>query len=377
MPAYFDANATTQIDARVAETVMHYMADEFGNAGSRTHQFGTRAAAAVERAREQIAAVLKLSSGRVVFTSGATESNNLVILGLEDFGNQHQRHHILTTAIEHKAVLEPMQRLESRGFELEVVKPNRRGLVDHEDILSRVRNDTLLVSVMHVNNETGMIQPISQIADGLSDSEALFHTDAAQGFGKDIESLQNPNIDFISMSAHKIYGPKGCGALAINEKNKKKKKIMPIMVGGGQEQGLRPGTLPVALISGLGHAAELALKEHPERVEKNRQILDVISEDAVRAGGIVNGDVSKSIGNVLNVSFPGVDSESAMLMMKDEVAISNGAACSSATYSYSYVLEAMGLERGLVESALRISWYHGSEELDWEAVFGKIATLTR
>ena len=375
MPAYFDNNATTQIDPRVADTVVHYLTTEFGNAGSRTHQFGTRAAQAIERARDQVAEVLGLTTGRVVFTSGATESNNLAILGLEDFGRESGKKHLLTTAIEHKAVLEPLQRLEERGFELELIKPDIRGFVRYEDILSRVRPETLLVSVMHVNNETGILQPIQEIADGLSQTEALFHVDAAQGFGKETLSLRNPNVDFISISSHKIYGPKGTGALAINEKNKKTKKLIPLMVGGGQEQGLRPGTLPVALIAGLGHAAELALHEHSQRTKINQQLLEEVATAAKKAGGTVNGDINKNIGNVLNVSFLGVDSESAMLLLQDDVAISNGAACSSNSYTYSHVLEAMGLERDLIESALRISWYHESERMNWDEIFGTIAKL--
>ena len=375
MPAYFDANATTPVDPRVAEIVHHYMTAEFGNAGSRTHAFGSAAAKAVERAREQVAAVVGLTRGRVVFTSGATESNNLAILGLEPMGLRTGRKHVVTTAIEHKAVAEPIQRLVDRGFSVDVVKPDQYGVVSASDVLDRVRDDTLLVSVMHVNNETGMVQPIRQIADGLSTRDTLFHVDAAQGFGKDLEALRNPNIDFISVSSHKIYGPKGCGALILNEKNQKKKTLTPLMVGGGQEVGLRPGTLPVLLIAGLGLAAELSLKENAIRAEKNREHLTQISRAAIDSGATINGDLQHSIGNVINISFEGVDSESAILLLQNEVAISNGAACSSASYSYSHVLEAMGLSRSRIESALRISWYHDSEVLDWAVVFGVMSSL--
>jgi len=375
MPEYFDTNATTPVDNRVIKIMMHYLTDEFGNAGSRTHAFGVRASKAVEKARKQIQHVLNQQHGRIIFTSGATESNNLVILGLEQFGQRTKRTHIVSTAIEHKAVLEPLERLAKQGFEIEFVKPHQSGVVSAKDFLERIRDNTLLVSMMHVNNETGIIQPIKQVADELCCTNTLFHVDAAQGFGKDIETLQNPNIDFISISAHKIYGPKGIGALAINENPSKEWKIRPLMVGGGQEAGLRPGTLPVHLITGFGFAAELALKENSYRREKNFAYLERIQEDAIKFGAKINGDVSHNIGNVINISFPGIDSESAILLLKDDVAITNGAACTSENYKQSHVLKAMGLEENIISGALRISWYHESPTLDWEKIFTTVSKL--
>ena len=375
MPAYFDTNATTPVDPRVADIVIRYLTEEFGNAGSRTHSFGSRAAKAVELARDQIANAVKLESGRVVFTSGATESNNLAILGLEELGNRTGKRHLVTTAIEHKAVLEPLEHLTHRGFTLEVVFPEQDGVVPAEKLLEQVREDTLLVSLMHVNNETGMIQPVAPVAEALRDTETLVHVDAAQGFGKDFAPLTNPCIDFISISSHKIYGPKGSGALLINEKNKKNRRLSPIMFGGGQETGLRPGTLPVPLIAGFGLAAELARKEHAQRIKENRAHLQRITEAAKQAGGEINGNTEDNVGNVLNVSFPGVDSESAILLLQDHIAISNGAACTSTSYTYSHVLEAMGLSRERIESAIRISWYHNSESIEWPNVFSSISAL--
>jgi cysteine desulfurase len=372
---YFDTNATTPVDPRVAEQVMYYLTEEFGNAGSRTHSFGSSASRTVEQARQQIETAVSLSNGRVVFTSGATESNNLAILGLEDMGVTTGKRHIITSAIEHKAVLEPVELLNTRGFTVDVVAPDTTGRVQLDDILSLLRPDTLLVSIMHVNNETGIIQPIAEIAEALASTQTLFHVDAAQGFGKDIQTLRHPAIDLISISGHKIYGPKGIGALIIKEQSKKERRLKPIMVGGGQEGGLRPGTLAVPLIAGLGKAAELAVEENSSRIERNRSMYSQIHDAALRAGATINGDPAQNIGNVINVSFPGVDSESVMVLFQDRVAISNGAACSSSSYSYSHVLQAMHLPEEIVNSALRISWYHDSESIDWDDLFRDISLL--
>lgn len=372
---YYDTNATTPIEPRVAEVIMHYLTVEYGNAGSRTHAYGSRAAKAVESARTEIEEILGIENGRVVFTSGATESNNLAILGLASSAKKTGRNHIVTTAIEHKAVLEPVHKLVDMGFEVDIVSPNSSGAVAVDDIMAAVRKDTLLVSVMHVNNETGVIQPIEEVGANLAGSETLFHVDAAQGFGKDIDRLKSSHADLISVSAHKIYGPKGVGALSINYKSGKPIELEPLMVGGGQEGGLRPGTLPVHLIAGLGKAAELARTEHASRHSRNVEIFELVQSAIQRAGGIVNGASDRNVGNVINVSFPGVDSESAILMTQEDLAISNGAACSSSSYEYSHVLKAMRLDDSLINSALRISWYHDSPSVDWDHVFSTIGAL--
>jgi cysteine desulfurase len=375
MPEYFDTSATTPVDPRVADVVIKYLRDEYGNAGSRTHSFGTRAAKAVELARDQVAGVADLRNGRVVFTSGATESNNLAIIGLEEFARATGRMHVVTSAMEHKAVLEPIERLERAGFTVTRVRANESGVVAADEVLSQVTDRTLLVSLMQVNNETGMKQPIGEIGNRLRETETIFHVDAAQGFGKDIETLRESNADLISISAHKIYGPKGVGALLLNAKNGKSLKLTPLMVGGGQEAGLRPGTLPVHLIAGLGFAAELARREQSKRLEKNLDHLRSIARAAASTGAVVNGDIKRCIGNVINLSFEGVDSESAMLILQDQVAISNGAACTSANYSHSHVLAAMGLPNERIESAIRISWYHDSPKVDWKSLFSTVSSL--
>jgi cysteine desulfurase len=228
-PIYLDHAATTPVDPRVAEVVMHYMVEEFGNAGSRTHEYGSRARKAVDTAREQVAAVVEAKPDEVIFTSGATESNNLAILGLAPFGEREGRRHILSTMIEHKAVLEPLAHLEKRGFEVELVRPTRGGWVEADDVLSRVRDDTLLVSVMHVNNETGVIQPIDEVAAGLEGRSAYFHVDAAQGYSKELQKLKHKRIDMISVSGHKIYAPKGVGALITRRRNRLRPPLEPLM----------------------------------------------------------------------------------------------------------------------------------------------------
>src|ERR1700759_3729260 len=267
MTVYLDCNATSPLEPRVQEEVLKYLSVEFGNAGSRTHDYGVRAKQAVQRARDQVAEVVRSKRDEVIFTSGATESNNIVILGLAKFGENVGRKHIVSTQIEHKAVLEPLEALASQGFEVSLVRPTQGGWVDPEAVRAALREDTLLVSTMHVNNETGVIQPITELVEVLRDHPAFFHVDAAQGFGKDSKPLQDSRIDFISVSGHKIYGPKGIGALILRRRGFNRPPLTPLFFCGGQERGLRPGTLPVPLVVGLGLAAELAMKHAEERAE--------------------------------------------------------------------------------------------------------------
>jgi len=256
MPSvYLDCNATTPLDPRVRQVLLRYLDEEYGNEGSRTHEYGSAAKRAVQQARDQVASVVDCKREEVLFTSGATESNNLAILGLVDFGIANNRRHIVSTMIEHKAVLEPLADLESRGFEVTYVKPQADGIVRAVDVLSALRPDTLLVTVMHVNNETGVIQPVDEIASGMANHLAFLHVDAAQSFGKIAVTLKNQRIDLISVSGHKIYAPKGIGALITRRRGYEKVPLKPLMFGGGQERGIRPGTLPVALIAALGEAA--------------------------------------------------------------------------------------------------------------------------
>lgn len=355
---YVDCNATTPTDPRVVEAVVRHLTVEFGNAGSRTHIYGVEAARAVARAREQIAAVVNAEPADVVFTSGATESNNLAILGLAAHGEATGRRHIVSTQIEHKAVLEPLDALTRRGFEVTLIPPNAGGWVEPRTIADAIRPDTLLVSIMHVNNETGVIQPLDEIGKVLSRHDAYFHTDAAQGFGKELELLRSERIDLISISGHKIYGPKGIGALVVRKRGFKRAPLSPIMFGGGQERGLRPGTLPVHLIVGLGLASELAMKEQSQRAIAARKFKAELLLGLAPLAPIVHGDPARTLPTTFNFSIHGIDSEAAIVALKDIVAISNGSACTSTGHHPSHVLKAMNLPESEVQGALRWSWCH-------------------
>jgi len=333
------------------------MKSEFGNAGSRTHTYGTRAMQAVEVARRQISSAIATEPSDVVFTGGATEANNLALLGIEAHGRATARTHIISTAIEHKAVLEPLAALQARGFEVELVSADSKGAVSTEDVLERVRNDTLLVSVMQVNNETGSIQPLSDIAAGLPE-DIYLHTDAAQGFTK-VDSIRDPRIDLVSLSGHKIFGPKGVGALIVRRRARRRPPLAPLMHGGGQERGLRPGTLAVPLIAGIGLAAELAVSEASERRASCLRMREEVLKVLAPLDPQVNGS-GLGVPHILNFSILGLDAEAAMVRVKAQVAISNGSACTSALYTHSHVLEAMGLSSDRCRSALRVSWSHNS-----------------
>ena len=358
MSIYLDYNASTPVDERVLDSMIATYREYYGNPDSRTHDYGNNARSRVENAREQVASLLGVAQNEVVFTSGATESDNLAILGLADYGVQNNKRHIITTAIEHKAVLEPFKVLYKRGFEADFIAPEASGCIDAETLLSKVRPDTLLVSVMHANNETGIIQPVQEIGDALSKTDTYFHIDAAQSCGKLVNELRMVRYDLLSMTAHKMYGPQGVGALILRMKKYKKPPITPIVYGGAHEGGLRPGTLPVALIVGLGKACEIAEQENTKALEQYHLTKAQIMEE-LNASGLafeINGAPEFCMPNTLNVSFLGVDSEALMLATKQFCSVSNGSACTSHDYSHSHVLTAMGLSDERIESAIRISW---------------------
>jgi len=370
-PVYLDCAATTPIDPRIADEVVHYLTVEYGNAGSRTHSYGQAAKERVQRARSQVAAVVEAQPDEVIFTSGATESNNLAILGLAPEGERSGRRHIISTAIEHKAVLEPLEALTSRGFDVTLLRPNDGGRIEPQQVIAALRPDTLLVSVMHVNNETGVVQPVADIAAALAEHDTYFHVDAAQGYGKLIPALRQRRIDLISISAHKIYGPKGVGALVARRRRFNRPPLTPLMYGGGHERGLRSGTLPVALIAGLGCAADLAHREHSKRERLCKEFKKRLLESLAPHSPVVNGDPTHVISSTINLSIPSragnayVDSEAVMLALKDVVAISNGSACTSQSYAPSHVLTAMNLSADRVQGALRFSWSHLTAEPNW------------
>ena len=374
-PIYLDCNATTPMEPEVRNAVIRYMEEEFGNEGSRTHEYGARAKQAVQKARDQIAKVAGVKREEVVFTSGATEANNLAILGLAAHGEAKGCKHIISTQIEHKAVLEPLEELARRGFEVELLPPNSDGWIEADRIDATLRPDTLLVSVMHANNETGVIQPIEGIADVLKNHPAFFHVDAAQTFGKLIEPLQINRIDLISASAHKIHGPKGVGVLVTRRRGFDRLPLVPLVFGGGQERGLRPGTLPVPLIVGFGLAAEIAAKDHAKRDAVNTATRVAILEAFSSLNPKLHGDQTRVLPHVINMSIAGVNSEASMVALKDFIAISNGSACTSANYSLSHVLKAMDLPEEDILGALRLSWCHLTPAVDWSQMAARLSTL--
>jgi cysteine desulfurase len=376
MAVYLDCNATTPIEPEVADIVRYYTEIEFGNSGSRTHEFGTRAKQAVLNARQSVASVLPgIDESDIVFTSGATESNNLAVLGLLRWAKTHGKNHIVTTSIEHKAVLEPLDYAESVGFKVTRVAPGRSGAVSAADVLHAVQHETCLVTVMHVNNETGIIQPINKIADGLPERDCYFHVDAAQGFGKEYDTLNHSRIDLISLSGHKIFGPKGIGALIMRRQKFKRPPLTPLMYGGGQERGLRPGTLPVALIAGLGVAASLCKRDSSNRNMHNQVFRTQLLKVLEGLDYSINGMESLSVPHAVNISFNGLNSEAVILALKGVVALSNGSACTSQAYTPSHVLKAMRLSDSQIESAVRFSWCHMTPDPDWNKLHLAIASL--
>lgn len=371
-PVYLDCAATCPIDPRVQAELRRFAEVDYGNAGSRTHAYGQAARQAVERARAHVARVASVRRNEVVFTSGATESNNLALLGLEVYGRAERRMHLVSTKIEHHAVLEPLRVLVSRGFDLTLLDPEPGGWVDAGRVAAAVRPDTLLVSVMQVNNETGIQQPVVEIADRLAASRAFLHVDAAQGFGKALDPLRHPRIDLISLSGHKICGPKGIGALIARHRDGARLPLTPLLFGGGQELGLRPGTLPVALIAAFGKAAELAVEEHAARLAAVTEYQERLLAGLAPLAPRLHGDSGRRLPYILNLSVPGWDKESLIEAWAGLAAISDGAACTSQSYTCSHVLAAMGLSPRDEAGAVRLSWCHLSEMPDLEALTGAL-----
>lgn len=364
MSVYLDYNATTPIDPRVLDVMIEVYRNDPGNADSRTHGFGEQARKVTENARKQVAELLGVIPEEVFFTSGSTESNNIAIQGLRDYAESIGKKHIITTSIEHKSVLNTVKYMESQGFDVDYVSPDLSGRVSAEDVLKRVREDTLLVSVMHVNNETGTIQPVKKIGDALSEKGVLFHVDATQSCGKLVEQIRDLHYDMLSMSAHKFRGPQGIGALILRRKNYKFPPVKNIYFGGQQERGLRPGTTPIALVAGMGKACELVQQEYKEEAINNKavkaEMLNLLKTAGVRYE--LNGDPKYCIDSTLNICFDGVSSEALMLSTKQYCAISNGSACTSKSYDPSYVLTAMGIPVDQIESSVRISWGPGVDK---------------
>jgi cysteine desulfurase len=358
MSIYLDYNASAPIDLRVLDVMVEVYKNKIGNADSRTHNYGESARGVVEAARKQVASLLGVLPDEVFFTSGATESNNIAIQGLKDYAESTGKSHIITTAIEHKAVLETVKHLAQEGFDVEIVSPDCSGRVSADAILDKVREDTLLVSVMHVNNETGIIQPVKEIGETLETQGVLFHIDATQSCGKLVEEIRELKYNMLSFSAHKLMGPQGVGVLVLKKKKYKLPPVKNIMYGGQQEHEIRPGTIPVALVAGCGKACELAEREYKDNDLKVHYIKEKVLEELNNSGieFIFNGEPDYCVGSTLNVCMPGVSSEALMISAKGYCGISNGSACTSKNYSPSYVLVAMGIPTEKIDCSIRISW---------------------
>lgn len=351
MQIYLDYMSTTPVDPRVVKKMVPYLTKYFGNPAS-LHGIGLQARAAVENAREQVAELIHADPKGIIWTSGATEANNLAIRGAAHF-YQRKGKHIITSSIEHRAVLDCCALLESEGFDVTYLPPNDNGLHDPEQIEAAIRSDTVLVSIMHVNNEIGVIQDIEAIGKICKHKGVIFHVDAAQSLGKTLINFSGWSIDLLSLSAHKYYGPKGIGALVMSQTPKI--HLTPLMVGGGQEKGLRSGTLPTHQIVGMGEACGLAKKVMLEEVDRIKALRDKLWQGLQDIPGIIlNGDWASRVSSNLNISVPGVSGEMLRQGLFD-IAFSSGAACSVAKNMRSHVLIALGRSRSEIEGAMRLS----------------------
>ena len=353
-PIYMDYAATCPVDERVVEAMLPYFTTHFGNAASRTHQFGWVAEEAVDKARQQIASLINASPKEIVFTSGATEGNNLAIKGAAEY-LEGKGNHVITCVTEHKAVIDTCKHLERNGCEVTWLGVGADGRIDLDELERSIRPETILVSLMLANNETGVLQDIQAIGKICRANKVLLHTDAVQAFGKIPIDVDAMNIDLMSVSGHKIYGPKGIGALYIRRR-RPRVRIAPQLHGGGHERGNRSGTLPVPLIVGLGAAAELAEREMAEEAAQTLALREHMRERLVREipEAIVNGSLEHRLPGTLNISFAYVEGESLLMGLK-EIAVSSGSACTSASLEPSYVLRAMGLNDELAHSSLRMT----------------------
>jgi cysteine desulfurase len=366
LPIYFDNHATTQVDPRVVQAMLPYFTEKFGNAASRNHPFGWAGEEAVENARAQVAALIGATPKEIIFTSGATESDNLMIKGVAEMYRE-KGNHIITQAIEHKAVLDTCKRLEKEGFEVTYLPVGKDGRVNPEDVRKAITPKTILITIMYANNEIGIINPIQEIGKIAKEHGIFFASDGVQAVGKIPVDVQKDNIDLLAISAHKIYGPKGVGALYVRRRNPRV-QLSAIIDGGGHERGMRSGTLNVPGIVGLGAACEIAQKEMAEESVRLAKL-----RDRLRAGleakldeVFINGSMEHRLPNNLNMSFAYVEGES-LLMGINDIAVSSGSACTSATLEPSYVLKALGVGEDLAHTSIRfgLGRFNTEEEVDY------------
>lgn len=365
-PIYMDSAATTPMDPRVAEKIVQYLTPdgEFGNPASRSHAYGWNAEAAVEAARKQVAELVNANPKEIIWTSGATESDNLAIKGAMHFYSKKGKH-IITSKTEHKAVLDSCRQLEREGFEVTYLDPEPTGLIDLTKLEDAIRDDTILISIMHVNNETGVVQDIGAIGELARTRKIIFHVDAAQSAGKIPIDLEKLKVDLMSFSGHKVYGPKGIGALYV--RRKPRVRLEAQMHGGGHERGMRSGTLATHQIVGMGEAFRVAREDMVEDIARITMLRDRLLAGFKDLEEVyVNGDIEHSVPNILNISFNYVEGESLIMSLKD-LAVSSGSACTSASLEPSYVLRALGRNDELAHSSIRfsISRFTRQEEIDY------------
>lgn len=367
-PIYLDTQATSIMDPRVLDAMLPYMIERYGNPHSRTHQYGWESEKAVEVARGQVAGLIGADPKEIIFTSGATESNNLSIKGAAKFYHNKEKRHIITTQIEHKCVLDSCRYLENEGFSVTYLPVKKSGLVDLEELEKAIMPSTILVSVMTINNEIGTIQPVEEIGRICRGKKVFFHTDAAQAIGKIPFNVNKLNVDLVSISGHKIYGPKGVGALYV--RRKPRVRIEPLQSGGGQERGIRSGTVATPLAVGLGAACEISSQEMEDdlkHVKKlSQRLLERIQKSIPHV--IRNGQPESSYPGCINLSFAYIEGESLLMALKD-IALSSGSACTSTSLEPSYVLHALGTEDDLAHSSIRfgIGRFTTEEEIDFTA----------
>jgi len=369
LPVFMDNNSTTPVDPRVLEEMLPYFTTKFGNAASRSHKFGWEAEEAVDYARERIALLLGAKDGKeIVFTSGATESDNLALKGVAEF-YKDKGNHLITTVTEHKAILDTCKRLEKDGYQVTYLPVDQQGLVDPDDVKKAITDKTILVSVMLANNEIGTVQPIEAIGKITRERGVLFHSDAVQGLGKVEFDVQKMNVDLVSISAHKMYGPKGIGALYVR-RSKPRVRLTAQMDGGGHERGMRSGTLPVPLIAGFGKACDILLKEGQAESVRMAALRERLrSRIMSRLDEVyINGSPEHRLPGNLNLSFNFVEGEGLMMAIKD-VAVSSGSACTSTSLEPSYVLRALGVGDELAHSSIRfgLGRFNTEEEVDFVA----------
>jgi len=368
LPIYLDNQATTAVDPRVLDAMLPYFTQKFGNAASRNHEFGWKAEEAVENARGHIARLIRANPREIVFTSGATESDNLAIKGVAE-ALRAKGNHIITQVTEHKAVLDSCKRLEKYGYHVTYLPVSPEGLIDLADLSRAITPKTILISVMFANNEIGVVQSVAEIGKIAKAHKILFHCDAVQAVGKIPVDVHRDSIDLLSISAHKMYGPKGIGALYVRRKDPKV-ELAPMIDGGGHERGMRSGTLNVPGIVGFGKACELCQREMPEEGPRLARLRDKLKDSIVTRldGTALNGSLLHRLPNNLNLSFSGVEGEALMMGIND-IAVSSGSACTSAMIEPSYVLRALGVSDELSHSSIRfgVGRFNTEEEIDYAA----------